>query len=271
LANKSRAEWPGARTTARASSTSPPAIRGAADHEILNAGAKAVFAAELFDGGAQALHHGDEPKGADMRLAGDQDLLRRAAADELLQHAAAEMGGVAHAGPELAVGEGAGPALAELHVAFRRQHAAAPQGERVLRALAHHLAAFEDDGPEAHLRERERREQPARPRADHHRPVGQLLRRAGDMAVGHVRRGHHVRVTGEAGQGRRFVGHGHVQRVDQVDGAAPACIVGAAEHVQRKRRLAEAGGGGFVEGGLSVVEGELDFGQAEHGCAYVLF
>ena len=71
---------------------------------------------------------------------------------------------------ELAVGEGAGAAFAELHVRLRVEHALAPQAPGVLGALAHCLAALQDDRPEAHLRQHQAGEEAARPEADDHRP-----------------------------------------------------------------------------------------------------
>ena len=88
------------------------------------------------------------------------------ARDELGQDLAAEMAGVLDPAVELAVGEGAGAALAELDVGLGVEHAPAPQPPGVLGAFAHHLAAVEDDRPEAHLREDQADEQAAGAGAD---------------------------------------------------------------------------------------------------------
>ena len=110
-------------------------------------------------------------------LADVEDLVRRAGLDELGQHLAAVVLRVLDLAVELAVGEGAGAAFAELHVGLRVQHALAPEAERVLGALAHDLAALEDDRAEAHLRQDQAGEQAARPDADDDRTVGKTGRR----------------------------------------------------------------------------------------------
>ena len=84
---------------------------------------------------------------------------------------------VADLAVELAVGERARAALAELHVRLRVEDLLAPQPERVDRALAHRLAALEDDRPEPHLRQHQPGEQAARAGADHDRPQRQVRRR----------------------------------------------------------------------------------------------
>ena len=227
---------------------------------------EAVFAAQRLDLGAQVLHHGDQAEGADVRLAGDQYLLRRAGAHEGLQHLAAQGGGVAHAGPELAVGEGAGAALAELHVGFRGEHGAAPEGEGVRGARAHRAAAFEDDGTKAHPGECEGGKQAAGAGADDHGAVSQGGGGAGGMVEGGVRGAGDLRVIGVAGQDCGFVGDLHVERVDEVDGAAFAGVGGAAKDVGCCGGAAEPGLGGLGQGFRRVVQGELYFGEAEHGC-----
>ena len=171
----SRALWPSARTTWSARSSSPDGeheaahaalVAAAFDQQVDDALAEADLAAQRLDVGAHLLDHADEPEGADVRLADVEDLLRRAGLDELVEHLAREVARVADLAVELAVGEGAGAALAELHVGLRVEHAAAPQAPGVLRALAHRLAALEHDRREAHLREDQCREQPARAEAD---------------------------------------------------------------------------------------------------------
>ena len=61
-----------------------------------------------------------------MRMRLSQYVQRRACADELVQHLAAEMARVLDPAVQLAVGKGARPALAELRVGFLGQHAAPP-------------------------------------------------------------------------------------------------------------------------------------------------
>uniref|UniRef100_A0A1I7ZAM4 TetR_C_1 domain-containing protein n=1 Tax=Steinernema glaseri TaxID=37863 RepID=A0A1I7ZAM4_9BILA len=79
----------------------------------------------------------------------DQDLVRRTGLDELVQHLTAVMLRVLDLAVQLAVGEGAGTAFAKLHVGLGVEYALAPQAPGVLGALAHLLAAFEDDRLEA--------------------------------------------------------------------------------------------------------------------------
>ena len=118
------------------------------DQKIGDLALEAIFAAQPFDGGAQAFHHGHQPEGADMGMRLGEDFLRRAGLDEFGQHLAAQMARVLDLAVELAVGKSAGAAFAELDIGFRRQHAIAPQGPGVLGALAHRLAALQDDGLE---------------------------------------------------------------------------------------------------------------------------
>ena len=128
--------------------------------------AEADLAAQRLDLGAHLLDHAHQAEGADVRLGDVEDLLRRAGLDELGQHLARQVARVADLAPELAVGEGARAALAELHVGLRVEHALAPQAPGVLGALAHRLAALQDDRPQAHLRQDQRGEEAAGPEAD---------------------------------------------------------------------------------------------------------
>ena len=167
------------------------AHRAAVDAQVDDARAEADLAAEPLDLVAHVLDHADQPERADVRLGDVADLLGRAGADELVDHLARQVARVADLAPELAVGEGAGAALAELHVRLRIEDAAPPQAPGVLGALAHGLAALEDDRPEAHLREEERGEDAARAEADHDRSRsaagGEVGRRVRDEAVARCR------------------------------------------------------------------------------------
>jgi hypothetical protein len=197
--------------------------------EIVDARFPAIFAAECLDRRPHALDHGDEAEGADMRVRLPQDVVGRTGFHELLQHLAAEKARILDPAIELAVGEGARAALAELDVRIRIELAPAPKAPSVLRALAHHLAAVEDDRPEAHLREDQPREQPARPGADHHGPEAAIvLRRLRHELVGHVGCRFKVLVAREARQHRGLVGQLDIDRVDQLDGVASPRVVAAA-------------------------------------------
>ena len=121
----------------------------AIEQQVGHLALKAIFAAQAFDGLAQALHHRHQPEGADMRMGLGEDFFRRAGLHEFGQHLAAQMARVLDLAVELAVGERAGAAFAELHVRFRIEHRSPPQAPGVLGALAHHLAALQDDGPKA--------------------------------------------------------------------------------------------------------------------------
>ena len=86
------------------------------DLEVGDAGGEAVFAAELFDGFADAHHHRHKAEGADVGVGFGQYVIGGARLDEFGQHLAAEMARVLDARIELAVGECPRAALAELHV-----------------------------------------------------------------------------------------------------------------------------------------------------------
>ncbi len=108
-----------------------------------------------------------EQVGADMRLGGIQDILRRAMVDERLQHRADERR--FRAGCQLAVGKRARTALAELHVAFgveRTVFLHLPDG---FGALIDCLAAFEQNRTSTGARKRQRGEQSGRTCADNDR------------------------------------------------------------------------------------------------------
>ena len=120
-----------------------------------------------------------------MRLGRHQYLPRRSRADKFLQHAPPNILGVLDPGIQFAVGERASPTLAELHIALRAQHRFPPQRERIDRALPHDLPTLQNNRPEPHLRERQGRKQPARPRPDHHRPCKPCGRRPRHQPVPH--------------------------------------------------------------------------------------
>ena len=90
----------------------------AVERDVVDPRLPAVFAAQLLDLPAQALDHGDQPEGADMRVGFPQDVVGRARGDELFQHLAAEEARVLDPAIELAVGERARAAFAELDVGF---------------------------------------------------------------------------------------------------------------------------------------------------------
>ena len=181
MRNVSRELCPSASTTWRLCSVSPFSSTHAfdlavVDQQVRDLALEAHFAAERDDLRAHLLDDAGEAEGADVRLADVEDFLRRAGAHELVHHLAAVELRILDLAVELAVGEQARPALAELHVGFRRQDVLAPQRPGVLRAPAHVAAALQHDGLEAHLREQQRGEQAAGTEADDQRPFLQVRR-----------------------------------------------------------------------------------------------
>ncbi len=237
------------------------------DIEIRHPALPAIFATQRFDGGAHILHHLDQAEGADMRVCLGEDIRRRLGRHKFRQHLAAEKARIFDLAVELAVGEGAGATLAILHVRLGIELRFAPEAPGVFRALAHHLAAFEDDGAKPHLRQYQCSEQPARPGADHYRPMFQHRRRLRHELVGHVRRRLDVIVLGKALQDGGLVPHLHIQRIDQLDGRFLPRIVAALEHRTRKqirRRNTQPRNSRPGNGGGRMVERQLDFGEAQH-------
>ena len=240
----------------------PLLVQKKIDHLAL----EAIFAAQLFDGLAHAFHHRHQPEGADMGMGLGEDFLRRASLDELGQHLAAQIARILDLAVELAVGKSSGAAFAELDIGFRIENRAPPQAPGILGALAHHLAALQDDGPKAGLRQDQGGEKPARPRADHQRPlqmvIGEFRRCLGHGAVFHVGRG--TDVPGRAA----FVLQRHIHRIDVDNRVLVARVMGALEDAPVQHRLGrqlEL----FQDGGLqrlrAVVERQLDVGKAQHG------
>src|SRR5690606_13957271 len=105
---------------------------------------------------------------------------------ELAQHFAPVMAGIADAAVQLAVRERAGATLTELGIGRRIEHTAPPKAPRVLGALAHVLAALENDGTKAHLRQHQRAHETARPCADNDWTLLDALRRTCDDPVARV-------------------------------------------------------------------------------------
>jgi hypothetical protein len=238
------------------------------EHQVLHLGPESVFPPERLDRRPQPLDDRDQPERADMRLAAPQDVVRRSGADKFFQHLAAMVQSVADPAPQLAVGERAGAALAELDVAFRLQLAAPPQAPGIARAFAHHFPAVQHQRAKPHLRQRQRRQQAARPGADHHRPGRQPLRRVGDEAVARIRRRADVAIARVPPQHRRFVGNDRIHGVDQRDRRPPPRIMPPPRHADLAERAfghLEPSRHRFPQIGLGVIQLHFQFGQAEHG------
>ena len=146
--------------------------------------------------------------------------------------------GVLDLAVQLAVAEQAGAAFAELHVRRRVQHLLAPQAPGVLGALAYRPAAFEHDRPEAHLRQRQPRQQPARARAHHDRPqTGPARGRRRDELVVGVRARPHIMVIGKLRQHLGLARHVHIDRIDQQDRTLLARVIAPPHDVKAAQRL----------------------------------
>ncbi|MNL01081.1 hypothetical protein D3C87_1215360 [compost metagenome] len=228
---------------------------------------EAHFAAQLGDGVAHDFDHADQAEGADVRFGDVQDFFGRAGQDELLQHFFAVVLGVFDLAVELAVGEGAGAAFAELYVRFGVQDALAPQAPGVFGAFAHGLAAFQDDGLEAHLRQDQSGEQATGAGADDDGALGEAGGGLGDEFVFGVRRRLDVAVVVEALEQRCFILNVDIQRVGQQDIVFLARVVAAQEDGEavqvagRNAQFLENRGGQFLG---RVVQRQLDFRQAQH-------
>ncbi|MNC20081.1 hypothetical protein D3C75_680240 [compost metagenome] len=201
-----------------------------------------------------------------MRLVDVEDLVRRTGLDELFQHFAAVVLRVLDLAVQLAVGEGTGAAFAELHVGLGVEHALAPQAPGVLGALAHFLAALEDDRLEAHLCQQQAGEDAARAEADHDRALLQIGRGLADELVGDVWRRADVAIVGELAEQFGFVAGFKVDGVDEQQFAVLlARIVAALEQVEAEQLLvadAQALDDGFTQGFVGMVQGQLQFGDS---------
>lgn len=195
-----------------------------------------------------------------------KNVLRRTRADEFIEHLAAVMLRILDLTVKLAVRKGTRAAFAKLHVRFRIEHRLAPQPESILGALAHGLAALENDRTEAHLREDQPGKQAARPHTDHDRARGShLRRRLGDKTVRHIRGHTAVRHIGEPLERGRFILHLDVDDVSELDVGALARVMRATKHgvsdepVLAHAEFSEARADGGFENALGMVEREFDF------------
>ena len=199
-----------------------------------------------------------------MGFAGGEDFLRGAGFDELGEELAGKMSRILDAGIELAVGEGAGAALAELDIGLGVENAAAPEGPGVLGALADGLAALEDERPKTHLGEGEGGHQATGAGADDDGPAA----RGGDVDGETVAGVGGGAEAGEARENGGLVAEGDVDGVDEVDRRAAAGVVGSAGDGEAEEVVGGDGKTGqhrVAEGVGRVVQGQFEFGQAEHG------
>src|SRR5262249_400362 len=91
------------------------------DQQIGHLALEAHFTAQRNDFLAHLPHHARETKGADVRLADEENLGRRAGAHELVEYFPSVKLRVLDLAVELAIGEQTRTALAELNVGLRRQ------------------------------------------------------------------------------------------------------------------------------------------------------
>ncbi|MNV38859.1 hypothetical protein D3C71_1304220 [compost metagenome] len=225
------------------------------------------FAAQFGDGVAHDFDHAHQAERADVRLADVQNFFRRAGQHKFLQDLFAVVLGVFDLAVQLAVRERARAAFAELHVRLGVQDALAPQAPGVLGAFTHCLAAFQDDGLEAHLRQHQAGEQATGAGADDDGALGQRGGRLGDELVFGVGRGLHMTVVMKTGKQRRFIFDVDIQRVGQQDIVLFARVVAAQKDgeamqvASRNAQFLKNRGGQFFG---RVVQRQLDFGQSQH-------
>ncbi|MNR29049.1 hypothetical protein D3C85_1464080 [compost metagenome] len=116
-----------------------------------------------------------------------------------------------------------------MHVRLRVQDALAPQAPGVLGPFTHRLAALQDDGLEAHLRQDEPGKQATGAGADDDGALLQAGGRLGDELVFGIGRGPYVAIIMKALEQRRFIFDVDIQRVGQQDIVFLARIVAAQE------------------------------------------
>ena len=228
---------------------------------------EADLAAQGDDLLAHVLDHRDEAEGADVGFGDEEDFLGRAGLDEFFQNLAAEMARVLDLRIEFAVGECAGAAFAELGVGGGVELGLAPEPERVDRALADDLAAFEDDGVEAHLGEDERCEEAAGAEADDDGAF--LAGRSPERAACRLRSGVRPICLSFSSRFSTAASSRHlaVDGVDQLDRGRLAGVVGALEDGEGDERCIgkrEAFEDRLTEGRLGMIERQLQFLDAEH-------
>src|SRR3989344_385420 len=195
--------------------------------DVGNVSVEANLAAEFEDFLAKISHDLDQPQRADVLLADVNDFFQRARVHEVFQYLTDMMPAILDAGMELAVGERTRADLAELHVGFRIEVALAPEAPHVLRAVAHALAAFQNQRPEAHARQRQPGEQATGTGADDDGPRFDICRRLNRVMIGLVRRFPDVLAVFEALKQRRFIPDRGVEGVDEHDFAGLARVVAA--------------------------------------------
>ncbi|MNS49428.1 hypothetical protein D3C72_820360 [compost metagenome] len=209
------------------------------DQHVGDALLEAHFTAQGANLLTHVFHHAGQTERTDVRFADVEDFFRSTGLDEFVQDFTAEEFRVLDLAVELAVGECPRAAFTELHVGLGVEHAFAPQAPGVLGALAYFGAAFEDDRLEAHLRQQQPGENPARAEADDDRPHAQIGRRLADFLVADIRRHVDVTVIGKLVQYRRLIANFKVDGVDEAQfGGLFTRIVAALEQGEIEQIIA---------------------------------
>ena len=203
-----------------------------------------------------------------MRVGLAEDFRWRAGLDQFGQDLAAKVTRVLDLAVKLAVGKGPGPALAELYIGFRVEHAFAPQTPGVLRPLAHNLAPVQDDWRQSLLRQDQTGKEAAGTGAYDHRARPPVARSGDHKAIIGVRGRAHLRVVRQPGPVSGFVSQADVHRIDHQDGAASPRVMRPARHgAAENLTLGQAKALGHC-GGKSLrrmAERQFQIGQAQHG------
>ncbi|CRZ47118.1 Uncharacterised protein [Vibrio cholerae] len=121
--------------------------------DIVNAGAKANFAAQFDDFRAHFFNHGHQFKGTDVRLTHIQNFFWRARFDKFGDHFAAVEVGIFHLAVQFSIRKRTGTAFTKLHVRFGIQSTLTPKAEGIFGTLTHLFAALNDDRVKPHLRQ----------------------------------------------------------------------------------------------------------------------
>ena len=238
----------------------------ALDEQVGDLLLEAYLASQVDDLLAHVLDHAGQAERTDVRLADEKDFLGGAGLDELVQDLAAMMLRVLDLAVELAVGKGPGAAFAELYVGLGVEHVLAPQAPGVLGALAHFLAALENDRLEAHLCEQQAGKDPAGPEADHQRSLRVTLGRMANHLVADIRRHVDVVIIGQTLEHARFVAQLQVDGVDELQLAVLLARIVAALEQGEVQQVgigdAQALHDGRPQSVVGMIQGQLEFGDS---------
>ena len=243
-----------------------PAHLAAIDINIIDPTLKPNFAAQGFDGGPQVLHDFDQAIGANVGFVDVQDLRSRPGLDQLRQHLAPVVLGVADLAVELAVGKGARPPFAKLSIRFGVEVLFEPKPKGIDTAIAHRLTPLQHQGPKPHLGQQQRRKHSAGAGANHDRAGHRAVARGlGHGAIGHGGGLRHMGVFFKPLEQGFFLRGVYIHDVDQGDIAPLASIVAALDDgvvAQVGRRQVQLFENGLRQGGVGMIEGQFDLTEA---------